>query len=72
LEYVQDIVFSDVRISQIASNSSAQHALGQWFSSPRAAKLQNVCWWWHHSLSRRVIGRFFLLKYSCKSTPGPR
>jgi len=34
LEYVSDIVFSDVRISKTVSNTSAQHALGQRSSSP--------------------------------------
>ena len=29
-------------------------------SNPRVAKLQNVCWWWHHSLSGHVIGLFLL------------
>jgi len=24
-----------------------------------AAKLQNVCWWWHHSLSEHMIGLLF-------------
>jgi len=41
-------------ISKTGSNTSAQHALGQWASGPqpratnryRAAKLQNVYWWW--------------------------
>jgi len=35
-EYVSDIVFFDARIFKTASNTSAQHALGQWFSIPRS------------------------------------
>ena len=34
-EYVSNIVFSDVWISKTASNTSAQHASGQWPSIPR-------------------------------------
>jgi len=34
LEYISDIVFSDMRISKVVLNASAQHALGQWSSTP--------------------------------------
>jgi len=42
------------------------------FLKSRTATLQNVYWWWYHSLSQHVIGRFFPQKHSCESTPGPR
>ena len=33
-----------------------------WINWYRAANLQTVCWWWYHSFSGNVIGRFYLGK----------
>jgi len=58
-----------MQISKTRSNTSAQHALGHmvlnsWTTNRYCAeKLQNVCWWWHHSLSGHVKRRFFLWKH---------
>jgi len=67
-----------MRISRTASNTSAQHALGQWSSTlgqQTGTRLRNYKMyagghWWHHSPSGYVIGRFFLWIIVARVLPG--
>ena len=64
--------FFSYYLFQWSPTSGPLTGIGPRINWHRAAKLQNVYWWWHHALSGHAIGRFFPWKHCCESTPGPR